>query len=181
MIDSVSSASKYSSFPFHSLVNLSNAPILSITARIPDLKPQYWYFFEVLYYIVHMRWATKTTQCIFCHLIIIEKMCFFFSFYHLRVHKYDCFRLILSWFFDIWPCVIWQKNRFKCSHISVTSKEVKVRQNRSNFFKPTFRRNSILLLWDLFSFNFWRKLKTLKRHFEINWPSVSLKESHQCN
>ena len=147
MIDSVSSASKYSSFPFHSLVNLSNAPILSITARIPDLKPQYWYFFEVLYYIVHMRWATKTTQCIFCHLIIIEKM-FFFSFYHLRVHKYDCFRLILSWFFDIWPCVIWQKNRFKCSHISVTSKMVEeglYGLGNIRLFSPNIDRSLLLL------------------------------------
>ena len=32
--------------------------------------------------------------------------------------------------------------------------------------------NSILLLWDLFLFVFWRKLKTSKRHFEINWPLV---------
>ena len=28
---------------------------------------------------------------------------------------------------------------------------------------------------DLFSFVFWRKLKTAKRHFEINWPLSSLK------
>ena len=46
-----------------------------------------------------------------------------------------------------------------------------------SFFKPTFppkngRTNSILLLWDLFLFGFWRKLKTPNRHFEIKWPFV---------
>ena len=30
--------------------------------------------------------------------------------------------------------------------------------------------NSTLLPWYLFSFVFWKKLKTPKRHFEINWP-----------
>ena len=54
--------------------------------------------------------------------------------------------------------------------------KLKVRQSRNDFFKPTFppkteRTNSILLLWDLFLFVFWRKLKAPKRHFEINWPS----------
>ena len=44
-----------------------------------------------------------------------------------------------------------------------------------SFFKPTFppkngRTNSILLLWDLFLFGFWRKLKTPNRRFEIKWP-----------
>ena len=53
----------------------------------------------------------------------------------------------------------------------------KVRQNRNYFFKTTFppkneQTNSILLLWDLFSFVFLRKLKTQKRHFKINWPLV---------
>ena len=43
------------------------------------------------------------------------------------------------------------------------------------FFKPTFppkneQMNSILPLWYLFLFVFWRKLKTSERHFEINWP-----------
>ena len=32
--------------------------------------------------------------------------------------------------------------------------------------------NSFLLLWDVFSFLFWKKLKTPKRHFEIIWPLV---------
>ena len=30
--------------------------------------------------------------------------------------------------------------------------------------------NSFLLLCDVFSFNFWKKLKSTKRHFEIKWP-----------
>ena len=54
---------------------------------------------------------------------------------------------------------------------------LKVRQIRNYFFKPTFlpkneRTNSSLLLIDLFSFVFWKKVKTPKRHFEINWPLV---------
>ena len=49
------------------------------------------------------------------------------------------------------------------------------------FFKSTFppkneRRNSIFLLWDSFTFVFWKKLKTPKRHFEINWPLTVMKK-----
>ena len=52
---------------------------------------------------------------------------------------------------------------------------LKVRQIRNYFFKPTFfpkneRTNLTLLLVDLFAFVFWKKVKTPKRHFEINWP-----------
>ena len=52
---------------------------------------------------------------------------------------------------------------------------LKVRQIRNDFFKPTFlpkneRTNSTLLLVDLFSLVFWKKVKTPKRYFEINWP-----------
>ena len=55
------------------------------------------------------------------------------------------------------------------------TKKILFRQNQNVFFKPTFppkngRTNSILLLWDLFLFGFWRKLKTPNRHFEIKWP-----------
>jgi hypothetical protein len=50
---------------------------------------------------------------------------------------------------------------------------LKVRQIRNDFFKPTFlpknkQTNSTLLLVDLFSFVFWKKGRTPKRHFEIN-------------
>ena len=52
---------------------------------------------------------------------------------------------------------------------------LKVRQNRNDFFKLMLSRkneqtNSISLLRELILFIFWRKLKTPKRHFEINWP-----------
>ena len=52
---------------------------------------------------------------------------------------------------------------------------LKVRQIRNDFFKSTFllkneRTNSTLLLVDLFSFVFWKKVKTQKRDFEINRP-----------
>ena len=50
---------------------------------------------------------------------------------------------------------------------------LKSRQSRNDFFKLTFlpkneQTNSTLLLVDLFSFVFWKKVKTPKRHFEIN-------------
>ena len=57
--------------------------------------------------------------------------------------------------------------------------KLKVRQSRNDFFKPTFppknEKNKFYFTTmkpqvDLFSFIFWRKLKTPKRHFEINWP-----------
>ena len=59
---------------------------------------------------------------------------------------------------------------------------LKVRKSRNYFFKLTFspKKNEWILLYyyantmkpqvDLFSFVFLRKLKTPKRHFEINWP-----------
>ena len=68
----------------------------------------------------------------------------------------------------------WQKSSW--NQLIVRSRlRLKVRQNRNDFFKPTFppkneQTNSILLLWDLFLFVFWRKLKTPKRYFVINWP-----------
>ena len=34
--------------------------------------------------------------------------------------------------------------------------------------------NSFLLICNMFSFVFWKKLKTPKRHFEINWPLAYL-------
>ena len=50
---------------------------------------------------------------------------------------------------------------------------LKVRQILNDFFKLTFlpkneRTNLTLLLFDLFSFVFWKKVKTPKRRFEIN-------------
>ena len=57
---------------------------------------------------------------------------------------------------------------------------LKVRQIRNDFFKLTFlpkneRTNSTLLFVDLFSFFFlWKKVKTPKRQFEINWPLITL-------
>ena len=41
--------------------------------------------------------------------------------------------------------------------------------------------DSILLLWDLFSFVFWRKLKTPKRNFEINWTLSGQKIEKKTN
>ena len=60
-------------------------------------------------------------------------------------------------------------------HLSLKLRVLKVRQIRNDFFKLTFlskneRTNSTLLLGDLFSFIFLKKVKTPKRHFEINWP-----------
>ena len=57
----------------------------------------------------------------------------------------------------------------------VPKKLIKVRQIRNYFFKPTFlpkneRTNCALLLVDLFSFVFWKKVKRPEIHFKINWP-----------
>ena len=40
--------------------------------------------------------------------------------------------------------------------------------------------NSFLLLCDVFSFVFWKKLKSTKRHFEINWPLGMKIKSFVC-
>ena len=54
---------------------------------------------------------------------------------------------------------------------------LKVRQIQNYFVKPMFlpkneQTNSTLLLVVLLSFTFWKRGKTPKRHFEINWPLV---------
>lgn len=54
---------------------------------------------------------------------------------------------------------------------------IKVRQIRNDFFKPTFlpkneQTNSTLLLVNLILFDFWKKVKTPKGHFKINWSLV---------
>ena len=59
---------------------------------------------------------------------------------------------------------------------------VKVRQILNDFFKLTFlpkneQTNSTLLLVDWFSLVFWKKVKTPKRHFEINWPLWRFRKS----
>ena len=63
------------------------------------------------------------------------------------------------------------------------SKYIKVRQSQNDFFKPTFspkkRTNEFYFTTmkpqvDLFSFVFWRKLKTPKRHLKLgNSPLVN--------
>ena len=57
---------------------------------------------------------------------------------------------------------------------------LKVRKIRNVFFKSMFlpkneKINSILLLGDLISFVFWKKVETPKRHFEINRPLTALR------
>ena len=66
------------------------------------------------------------------------------------------------------------KQKDLCS-VPLSLLNLKVRRIRNDFFKPTFlpkneRTNLTLLLVDLFSVVFWKKVKTPKRHFEINWP-----------
>ena len=39
--------------------------------------------------------------------------------------------------------------------------------------------SSFLLLCDVFSFVFWKKLKSTKRHFEINWPLAELSTKNE--
>ena len=73
-------------------------------------------------------------------------------------------QLIFVDYFDVKP-----------SFWSALMAALKVRQIRNDFFKPTFlpkneQTNSTLLLVDLFSFVFWKKVKTPKKCFEINWP-----------
>ena len=59
------------------------------------------------------------------------------------------------------------------------TQQLKVRQNRNDFFKPKFppkenKRIQFYYYETCFRLVFWRKLKTPKRHFEINWPLVDL-------
>ena len=65
--------------------------------------------------------------------------------------------------------------KLKVPRKNAIQQSLKVRQIRNDFFKPTFlpkneRTNSTLLLVDLFSFVFWKKVKTPKIHVEINRP-----------
>ena len=61
--------------------------------------------------------------------------------------------------------------------LKIKSELLKVRPSQNYFFKSMFlpknkQTNLTLLPWylNLFSFVFWKKLETTKRHFEINWP-----------
>jgi hypothetical protein len=67
---------------------------------------------------------------------------------------------------------------------------LKVRQIRNDFFNPTFlqkneKTNWTLLFVHLFSFVFWKKVKTPKIHFKTNWinpnsPKIGQKLSRAC-
>ena len=74
----------------------------------------------------------------------------------------------------LWICCCWNPQNLK----PTASRQLKVRKSRNDFFKQTFppkkNKDSILLLWELFSSVFWRKLKTPKRLFEINWTLVTV-------
>ena len=69
-------------------------------------------------------------------------------------------------------CRVAELTEFQDSFTGISS-QFKGQTTRNYFVKPTFlpkneRTNSTLLLVDLFSFVFWKKVKTSKRHFEIN-------------
>ena len=55
---------------------------------------------------------------------------------------------------------------------------VKGKKNSKWFFQADVSSKKQILLYYLFLFVFWRKLKTPKRHFEINWPLI-LKKMNQ--
>ena len=65
----------------------------------------------------------------------------------------------------------------------VMNRPLKVSKFQKQIVKPWIhpkneRMNSFLLLCNLFLFVFWKKLKTLKRHFEINWPLKNVESDY---
>ena len=63
------------------------------------------------------------------------------------------------------------KNIGKCQNMSKWSSQAKVSSKKqTNEFYFTTMKAQV----DLFSFVFWRKLMTPKRHFEIKWPLVCI-------
>ena len=91
-----------------------------------------------------------------------------------RVWCRSCWK-ILKWYLSQ---TAWKKLRWKGTYLFM----LKIRQIRNDFIKPTFLpknewKNLTLLLVDLFSFGFWKKVKIPKRHFEINWPLRCLVKS----
>ena len=54
---------------------------------------------------------------------------------------------------------------------------LKVRQNQNDFFKAdiSLKKRTKLFNEACFLLFFWRKFKTTKRHFEINWPLANTK------
>ena len=72
------------------------------------------------------------------------------------------------------PYTTWGETVF-CSSISLLLHiMLKVRQSRNDFFKPTillkneFDFTTMIPQVDLFSFVFWKKSKTPRKHFKIN-------------
>ena len=116
-----------------------------------------------------------TDLCILIkRMLVFENFSFFIKFLpteaiDLQFYYYDYSKIVLpqllhkvhiSWFF----CVVFL---------------IKVRKSRNVFFEATFPpkkwTNKFYFTTmkpqvDLFSFVFWRKLKTPTRHFKINWP-----------
>ena len=114
------------------------------------------------------------------------------SFYEKEIHKLTCVAGSCSWTTLTQKLKVGRRSAvvipvmdYFCTPNWV-NKFLKVRQIRNDFFKPTFlpkneRTISTLLLVDLFSFVFWKKVKTPKRHFEINWPLNEMREVyHLC-
>ena len=64
------------------------------------------------------------------------------------------------------------------------TRDTKGQTNLKWFFQADVPKNeqtnSTLLLVDLFSFLFWKKVKTPKRRFEINWPLRTLEIVGAC-
>ena len=90
-----------------------------------------------------------------------------------QIHKSYCFMQV------------WKNSSFEVRKIlrALLAPQLKVRQIRNDFFNPTFLpknewTKSTLLLVNLFSFVFWKKVKTSKRHFEIIWPLATPKLEH---
>ena len=73
---------------------------------------------------------------------------------------------------------LWEECRFAHCKGQLISKGLFAILNSSKKRMKQFDLTTMIPQVDLFSFVFWKKLKTPKRHFEINWPLI-ISESHQ--
>ena len=91
--------------------------------------------------------------------------------------------MFFSWFNPKWPKAILlqvPKILYISRAVSYLTHHIKGQTNSKWFFKPMFlpknERTNSTLLWYLrstcFCLFFWKKLKTPKRHFQMNWPLV---------
>ena len=151
--------------------------ILKINTTFEDVEMMLKWFFLFLYWLQIFKISVECFVHIYsCPWLELYELIFSYRIYHKIINNFlenglwiaNAFGLKRVWGLRITGV------KYIGKYIKVLyGRPLKVRQIWNVFFKPTFllqKERTTLLLVDLFSFVFWKKVKTPKRHFKINWP-----------